>query len=312
MERDPIETGEVDVMKTLTDTASLDAIIPEIWSKEMEEQRLASLHMRQLAVVNTDLYNKSGDTVHIAKKVKLVAATLTETSAITPQEVTPTNLVDFTPTEKGLAVQVTRKALRRAYLNRMDEITTGFGRALAELEDSELITAVVDDATTIIYPEDYDEDDDITAADILTTDLIDDAVAVLETLNVAKPYVAVIHPMCKRSLVKSEDFTDASKYGSAEVRLTGEIGTYLGVKILVTTQITPVTNTGLVKVYPSLVMGQRAIAVALKADSDYEEDYLPLDRKFNMAGVAEWDSGVLDPDASCVIRSAGGNGGVAP
>lgn len=307
MQRETYETGDVDVLKALTDTTSLDAVIPEIWSREIEEAAEANLVMRPLAVVDDTLLDAPGDTVHISKGEVVVASDLTETNAIVPQEMSPSEAVKYEPTEKGAGVEISRKAIRRSYRKEMERATTILGKALAKKEDLDIINAVIAGAGTIIYSNGTD-DDDITADDILTPDLIKDAQEELEAADAPGPYAIVLHPRCKRSLMQSGDFTDASKYGSDEVVRTGEIGTYLGMKVYKTTNLPKVTNAGLVDVYPTLVLGARAVGIALKANPDFQDKYEPLDRIYTIASVAEWESKILNDYQAVMIRSAGGKG----
>jgi len=78
--------------------------------------------------------------------------------------------------------------------------------------------------------------------DILTTDLIADAIIELDEEGWEntpdQPYMLYIHPKQKAALLKDSQFTNAAEYGSNKVVLSGEIGEYLGAKVITSTRLT--------------------------------------------------------------------------
>lgn len=305
MEREITEM-DVDIQKALTQTTDVPDIIPEIWSQTIEETAQERRVMRGLVVLNTDLLDKPGDIAHVPKMSSLTAITLTEDVAIDPESMS-TDEVQLIPTEVGAGVEITRKTLRRAYINVMEEATKELGNALAQKEDRDIITAAVAGAGSLLYPDDtYTTIDDITADDIFTVSLFKDAINILEGANAPTPYRCLIHPAIKRSLMEDSQFVDASQYGGAEVIRTGEIGSYLGVSIFMSTNAPTEVNAGTIKVYTTLFWGARGIAHALKANPDFQEDYDPLKRTHVVASVMEYQAKVLNDYQVVVVKSAGG------
>ena len=298
---------DLDVQKALTGTSEVEAIIPEVWSQEIEEAARPNRVMRGLIVLNTELLNSPGDIVHIPKLGTLVANDLTETTGIVPEAWDATTTVDLIPDEVGAGVEVTRKALRRAYISVMEAVTKELGEALATKEDKDIIEAAVAGAGLTIFSNGTGVDD-ITADDIFTVSLFKDAIEALESANAPEPYMCLVHPAVKRALLEDEQFVNASTYGGSEVVRTGEIGEYLGVKVFKSTQAPHAPNTGTVEVYTSLFWGKRGICEALKAEPDFQDKYEPLDRAHTLASVMEYDTKVLNDDQVVVVKSAGGGG----
>jgi N4-gp56 family major capsid protein len=58
-----------------------------------------------------------------------------------------------------------------------------------------------------------------------------------------RPFVLVIPAICEEALMKDSQFVNASEYGSNEVVMNGEIGKYLGVRI-VTSEFCPAKTSG--------------------------------------------------------------------
>jgi len=63
-------------------------------------------------------------------------------------------------------------------------------------------------------------------------------------MTTPEPFIMYIHPVQATELKKDSQFVNASEYGSNKVVLTGEIGEYLGVKVLTTTQVPKATTWG--------------------------------------------------------------------
>ena len=105
-----------------------------------------------------------------------------------------------------------------------------------------------------------DADDSLETGDILTTDMIRKAIRLLSSEigwywssntftksstsknpwepTAAEPFVLFIAPEQREALQGDSQFTNAAEYGSNEVVLTGEIGQYLGVKVICTSKCT--------------------------------------------------------------------------
>jgi len=296
---------DLDVQKALTGTTELDGIIPEVWAQEVEEAARPNRVMRGLIVLNTELLDAPGDIVHIPKLGNLTANVLTETDPIVAEAWDATVTVDLTPTEVGAGVTVTKKSLRRAYINVMEQLTKELGEALALKEDADIIEAAVDEAGLVIYSAGSGVDD-ITADDIFTVSLFKDAIAALEAANTPEPIRCLVHPVIKRSLLEDEQFVSASEYGSAEVVRTGEIGEYLGVKVFKSTQAPHAPNAGSVEVYSTLFWGARGICEAIKSEPDFTEEEDALARTHTMASVMEYEAKVLNDYQVVVVKSAGG------
>ncbi len=86
----------------------------------------------------------------------------------------------------------------------------------------------------VVYGGDATQIEDITAGDVLTTDLIADARRLIKVNSKCIPKYLVISSYQEATLLKDSQFVNASEYGSNEVVMKGEIGNYLGLKVIVT------------------------------------------------------------------------------
>jgi N4-gp56 family major capsid protein len=126
-------------------------------------------------------------------------------------------------------------------------------------------TSTVAGATTI-YGGSATADSDLTNADVLTTELVNRAETILSdkyayyhtggvftkssgvknpwSNEPTDPYVLVIGPKQRKAFRDSSEFMNVSQYGSDVVISSGEIGSYLGIRIIVTNNALRVAAAG--------------------------------------------------------------------
>lgn len=284
-----------------TSAASADYINPEVWVRKIEEFMKAKLVLAPLGKVYNELLGAPGDTLNIQFDAELTATTLTESTAITPGALSYTQVV-FSPYEVGLAVALTRKQRIRSINDIMEEKTRAMGYALAKKKDSLAIAALVAGKGNSINANSV-VTSDITTSDTLDTDDIANAIKELRVDEHEAKYL-IIHPKQENSLMKLSQFIDASVYGGREAVLNGEIGRYLGLRVLVTTQITRNATTS--TAYDAIVMDDNVFGIAYKMGIRFDSDYKVLEREFVLAAVEEYDIEVLRANGICLVTAYGG------
>lgn len=151
-------------------------------------------------------------------------------------------------------VDLSREELVYGLADTVDQgIATGIG-------DATLATSAAAGAT-LLFGGDATTDATLAAGDILTPELVAEAEKYLKDKFVyywnsgtftraastvtknpwmnesGEPFVLFISPSQEMALKKDSQFTNAAEYGSNEVVLNGEIGKYLGIKIVVTVNV---------------------------------------------------------------------------
>ena len=178
------------------------------------------------------------------------------------------------PTPRYAGVAITNYNLRVNALNLLqwakDELSYGIGDEL----DREVATTIGDATYTsdtvngsqIIYGGDATGDSSLDSGDVITTDLVAKAARYLkqsqayyytggtETLSSVtknpwlptsgEPFVLFIAPVQEETFRKDSQFVNAAEYGSDKVIRNGEIGEYLGIKIIVTNNVEQVASGG--------------------------------------------------------------------
>ena len=173
----------------------------------------------------------------------------------------------------------------------------------------------------------------ITAQDILDTNTLRAVMEILDTNNTPRwgeYIVGFIHPHCKTSLVKDDDWQTAHQYQGIEALYKGEIGMWEGIRFVISAvmpngaNLAVDANTGdyvslgadpalaagvagnQVHIYKSVFFGQAAIAHATGLpvelrDNGGGEDY---GREFGIAWYARWGQGIYETSNSVVVESA--------
>jgi len=237
----------LELAETTTGTTGIDKITPEVWSKEVEQQAQALRVARQFVKVNTDLMNRPGDRVHVLKGVKLTVADdvqsgLTEGDLITPTALDDYNSVILTPAPYYAAVRISEDVIEEVSPDIIKDANQQIAEVLAQKEDQLILEALGNaSGIAVLYGGDATSDATLEAGDVLTTDLIANAITELRKNNYNAD-VLFIHPIQENVLLKDSQFVNASEYGSNEVVMNGEIGKYLGVKIISTTNVVAKTT----------------------------------------------------------------------
>jgi len=225
---------------------------------------------------------EGSDSMFIPKRSKYMASGDWETTSeqiavntnITWTDITTINGVNLAPTDGHEGVEISNKAVRTSAINVVQFCREELEYRMADVLDTACSTAL-DDATaqsntvngmqTIFGGDATDTDDALDDGDILTTDMVAKARRLLmsdlgywwnsnvwtkadETTNPWEPepnapFILYIAPEQEEALVTDSQFVNASEYGGNEVVLGGEIGQYLGVKV-VSTSKTPAFASG--------------------------------------------------------------------
>jgi len=283
--------------------ASAALINPTLWVRQIEEFAKAKTVMRAIGKEHMDLLGQAGASLNVQFNTEITAGALNESTAITPSALSYTQ-VTYTPTEYGIAVALTRKEDIRSIQDIMSEKARDMGYALAKLLDQNIFAALgASDtrASTIsqVTPNSVAVSA-LASSDTMNTSVIADAIFELENSDEDGAYL-VVHPQHVKSLRKLSDFIDASVYGGREVVLTGEIGRYLGLRVLVTSLVPANNSSPSSTARNAYVLGEDAFGIAWKMQTMFNSDYKVLEREYVLAAVHEYDVQVERPARACRI-----------
>jgi N4-gp56 family major capsid protein len=277
-----------------TTTSTVDDIIPEIWSSRVLHFMESRLVLGGIPTAqNTELLGRAGDILHLPvwDQVTLEAAATTEGSAATITALT-TSEVTATPSTFTSAVKVTEEMMSRTLVNVMEEASMRLGYGLALKLEKDIRVALeakvnaganagqLVDKTGSQFSEDFFAD----ARRVFRKNAPDAELGGL---------IAVMHPDHLIVLEKSSKFVDASIYGGREALLNGEIGKYLGIRILssdVGRQGAADFDTDGTSDQDCWVLGPDAFRVVWKRRPYIRTQYQALYRLTDVVAAAEWDA----------------------
>lgn len=286
-----------------TGTADVAGIIPEVWSKQVEEAARPKRVCRNLIKVNTDLLNKPGDLIRIPRRGTVTAGALAEHGTVTPSLLTYTTALTLTPSEVGAAVAITRQSVDRGYVNLVGDSTVELGEALAQKEDQDIITALSGATSNALFGGNATGTADIAAGDVLSPSLFAEAIKDIRK-NDFEPDAIIIAPEQQWTLSTWPQFTNAATFGGRQVIETGYVPSYMGVKVYTSTNVTSGTGgTGTDIAYHTCYMmdSKRAAAIAVKRNPTVETEYKTLERKHYVTATMEYAAGLLNNAAVCEI-----------
>ena len=289
---------------TTTGTTGIASVTPEIWSAQVERAAQELRVARNFVKVNTDLLNGPGDIVHLPKSGTLTAIQLTEGVAIVTSAMDGYNTLDLTPYEVGAGTSVTKDVVENLKPDILADSSQQLSDALAQKEDLDILIAL-ETGTTVLYGGSATSTATLALLDLITTDLFADAVTEVRKAKY-HPDVLFIAPEQENVFIKDSQFVDASKYGASEIVQNGELGKYLGVRVISTVNTPAHTNWGAgsdVLGHSCLMIDSKhAGALAVKRTATIETKYEPGTRMHEMFATLKYQAGVLNNGAICVVK----------
>lgn len=241
---------KMDEIFELTDTTTGTTGFTNIWGKKWAEKVIqfgeALRRFDQVCIINKDLVNSPDRTVYLPKSTSHLDMTTSKAEDNTVRTTTEmTNLntvevqIDNSNYEQG-AIGISKQSAQLSRVNLITQARYAIAQDLADNVDSAIATALQSTdigANNRVYGGTGNTGvDGLATGDIITTDLIADAMALIEENNFFPKYL-FLHPVQLKVFRKDPQFVNASEYGSDAVVMKGEIGTYLGMNVITTTNV---------------------------------------------------------------------------
>ena len=228
------------------------AITPYLVEREVLEGSRPVLVAHQLVREDRRLINAPGDNIRVPTATQLTAGNFSE--GTTDYE---TILAEKTISKVTISVdkhKYSNYGVTQTLLENQPDIAwirlglRNTGAAVAEAIDSDIITTLIAgvDSTHIVSPG--------TSGALNYDDVVNARAKMLA--DDWSPAYLLVHPDQEADLLKDTKFIDASKYGSPDVLLNGEIGRFAGLTVLKSTQIP--SGSALLAVSPNYKYGPSA------------------------------------------------------
>ena len=250
---------------------------PTMWLKEIVDAA-QKLKFFEQAVSIHDLPKGTKDLV-IPYRTAYIASGDWNYQSSENAEVTGTDLSNLdgatiTPADAAYAINISYQAIRTNAVNLIQAAKQDLSEHYADVIDQGIVSAfnAATDATSsargmqMLFGGDATTTATLRAGDILTTDLIVKARQRLMDTScyywsggseavssqaknpwvptAAEPFILFIGIPQEHGLLKDSQFINAAEYGNNEIILNGEIGKYLGVKVVSTVNTTAATTWG--------------------------------------------------------------------
>lgn len=281
---------------SISNTTTLNDLVGTIVSDQAITYAYANRVMRPL--VSGFVVPPGNASIVVPAWQSLSVAALTEGTA--PSSTTlSTDGVTLTPTERGLFVEVSKRALYADPWQDLAPYGEQMGRAIAADEDKLVLDLMESGFTTVVND----------AGDAMSQDDFLSAVSYLEANNVPGPYFAVFHPYSWAKLRKA--FGDAAAFASVGKQTVegfgqgftnnaGYVGSPYGIPCFISSQVTAHDATPTHR--PNYVFSQKAFGLGWLNDIRIDVDDNIVGRKIDLMGWYSVDVKVLKATWGCQIH----------
>jgi N4-gp56 family major capsid protein len=330
---------------TRGDSATAYTLAPIVWLKEIVDAAQEQQQFVQFAY-QTTLPQGTSDVIipYRTNYMSTWNSSVTPGTAVNFTRLTNVKGKQLTPADENYAVAVTYDTIRKGGVDWLkaakDELTYKVGQAVdiaiaTALDDATAATSTVAGAQTV-YGGDATRDSDLTTGDTITTAMVAEAARKLKSKNcyywtlgtseslcsAAKnpwqntaqtPFILAISPEQEEAFRTDSQFVNAAEYGGREVVANGEIGQYLGIRIVVsnntpkyaasatgpdgTTTTVPITRC-------IMYVGKKASAIAYGQKPKLHVVDYPSELEQRLIIEQAYQAGIVQNDAVCWIDVA--------
>jgi len=276
---------------TTTDTAGFNSIatgvVGKIWLKELLAAAKKKMFFEQFAYATTAPKGAKDVAVPLYTTNLDFDITTTQATKRTKTQINNLTTVVFSPTTQKMGVEISKDVVRTSQID-----TVRFAREQlvydASLNIDVAFDTVLKTATTNtpLWGGGRASEGALVAGDTLDTDLIAKASRVLKSNGwypePDKPFVLFLPAVAEEALLKDSQFVNAAEYGSNEVVMNGEIGRYLGIKVISTEQCSAGTFNSLAGHYCYLLKGKVAYGICYGEEPTLDFEYLKDEATYNV------------------------------
>lgn len=250
-------------MAQLTNT-ELNATIDEVWDLTVMEARYQESVLMPRIMNKSDLVKKSGDTIHIPIKKRLVVGTVSASGGFTPDAQTLTQVDVSINTWKYVSNETLDQAEAQSYWSPESDFPKDAGKVLAEDYDSAIAALYPNLVSNVVSREDNPGafDDDAILSSMLK---LRDRNVPLNGLSFILPPIAFY-----LGLFKIDRFTDADKSGLPKSALTTNFRfPLLGVPAYESTLLS-IVGTGPSAAVKGFLLHKETLAIAMQLNNKFK------------------------------------------
>ncbi len=259
---------------------------------------------------NTQLVGSRDYGVRLFFEVSVLDITQTKTEGAERNFTEMTNLgfVDAAIVFYQGAIVISKEIASTSHTNLVDYAKYAIVQATEKDVEVTIVTETETATANAVFGGDAVSAATLATGYVITPDVIADAKTKLREDNFV-PVCMYIAPTQEGSLSKDSQFVNAAEYGGREVVLNGEIGKFLGVKIIVTTNVDAKTTTSdswgadghLCFMYGKNPQGKWPITLVWKEKPSYSFEFLKRWNNHYIYVDAAWDVELVQDNGVCEI-----------
>lgn len=226
---------EIELADTTTGTSGISSVIAEQWLQSVVQDAESQRRFREVSREFDDLVESGDETLHIPKSTKhldISATGVNEGADRTFTKMDSLETVDVTIGSsnwyKG-GIALSKEAVLTSNVDLITQARYHVANEIAQDIDVSLRDVAVSNTPSA-------HNVDQTGSGELTPDAVSKAMEYIESDNF-QPEALVISPAHQHDLRTDSQFTNASEFGDDEVIMSGQIGEYLGLDVLVSSNI---------------------------------------------------------------------------
>lgn len=228
--------------ETTTSTSGISTIQGKVWLDTVMKAAKQKMFFQQFAkIVEVPKGNKD-----IAVPIRTTNKTFTSFSSEATSRVMTSmdneNTTVFTPAVVKLGAIISKETVDTSRIDIIEDIRDQLAYDAALKIDTAFATALAaaSSPAATLYGGDATTTGTLESGDIMTTTLVAKARRYLKAngwySEPDKPLVLFIPAVCEEAFNNDSQFINAAEYGSDKVVMNGEVGDYLGVKVVTTEQ----------------------------------------------------------------------------
>ena len=240
--------------------------------------------LQQVVNVDTSIMGTKDKTARLFFTTSHLSVTKTHTEGDerTYTEMTNLDSLDVTPTWDLGAIAISKEIVTTCSVELIELAKYMIAQDGEENVEAAIITALESATTNTVFGGDATTVGTLETGDTITPDLVVNARGQIRALN-GVPKILLINPEQETDLMKYTQFLNASEYGGREVVLNGEIGKFVGLKVVPTTNVNAKTNSSdswgadghMNFVLGQNKQGQWPATLVWKEKLSYDYEYLP-------------------------------------
>jgi len=236
--------------ETITSSSGVSDVQGKEWLKVILETAKKKMYFEQFAYVGRTQKGNKDLAVPIATTNKSFTNSKSEAAARTLTEMDNVTAIVFTPVSANLGACISKEVVLTSQVDFVRFAREQMAYDAALKIDTALATAIAAEASpaATIYGGDATTTGTLRAGDIMTTTLVAKAQRYLKANGWVsepdKPFVLFVPAVAEEAFLRDSQFVNAAEYGDNTVVANGEIGRYLGVRVIVTEQCPAGTTWG--------------------------------------------------------------------